>query len=83
MNISYERITTSNRPRLAGETSTQPVLPCDLPDTSRDLEIPSLLFPHSEAAQTAFDVFAVLFWSFYSLAVGLAFFFAFFFLFRG
>ena len=82
MNISFERI--SNRPRLAGETTTQPV-PCDLQNTSRDLEIPSLLFPvgRGEFAQTMLDILAVVAWSVFGLVFGLGLFLATFFLFGG
>ena len=79
VNMTYERI--SSRPRRAGETTTQPALPCDLPDTTHELEVPSLHF--SDAVQTAFDIFAVLFWSFFGLVVALVVFAACFFLFGG
>jgi len=80
MNMSFERI--SNRPRRAGETTTQPV-PCDLQNTSPDLEIPSLLFPRGEFAQTMFDILAVVAWSVFGLVFGLGLFLATFFFFGG
>jgi hypothetical protein len=89
MNISFDRIThnseTINRPRLAGKTRTRPVLPCDLPDASHDLETDPFMwsFGRSPFLQAVIDLFAMLFWAALGLISGLGVFLAAFFLLRG